>query len=234
MVRSMYCPVDGIEWREGITRCPEHDVDLVDEPPEEEPSFLDRADAWGLGEIAVRVISVAAIFYALSGAVLAGWYALASSRDWTETGVIQALGFTQSASSAVAVGALGCLVAGVLGRTWTRLGPGGERPAPVEAPEEEADEAVPEGAGPWVITLLSSLVIVFAVLWAVTGIAISWEEADFQFDPLYAPGGVQGPSETIVNLAALHNVAYTCALAALASLGALILARVYDRLTGLR
>ena len=30
----MYCPVDGDEFVEGVTRCPEHDVDLVEEPPE--------------------------------------------------------------------------------------------------------------------------------------------------------------------------------------------------------
>lgn len=38
----MYCPVDGAEYREGITRCPEHDVDLVDEPlePDEEDEPL--------------------------------------------------------------------------------------------------------------------------------------------------------------------------------------------------
>lgn len=226
----MYCPVDGVEWREGITRCPEHDVDLVDEPPEEEPSFLDRADARGLGEAAVVVISVAAVLYAASGVVLAGWYTLAASRPWTQTGVIQALQFVQGSSFVVAMGALGCLVAGVLGRTWIRLGSRDEAPEPAESGDVDGRR----GAAPWVITLLSSLVIVFAVLWAATGIAISWEDANFRFDPVYAPGGPEEPSETIVNLAALHDAAYTCGIAALASMGAVILARVYDRLTGPR
>jgi hypothetical protein len=45
----MYCPIDGDEFRERVTRCPEHGVDLVEEPPDlEKPiswiaRFNDRA-----------------------------------------------------------------------------------------------------------------------------------------------------------------------------------------------
>ena len=40
----MYCPVDGDEFVEGVTRCPEHDVHLVEEPPELDEEVGDFVD----------------------------------------------------------------------------------------------------------------------------------------------------------------------------------------------
>jgi hypothetical protein len=65
-------------------------------------------------------------------------------------------------------------------------------------------------------------VIVFVVVWAATGVAISWDEASQAagtVDTLLPP---EGPGESLVNLGALHNAAYTCGLGALVAMGALL------------
>src|SRR3712207_2814037 len=119
----MYCPVDGMEYREGIARCPQHDVDLVDDPPDvvESEPWLDRVALEGLPGWAAIVVALAGIVYAISGAAVNLWTALATSREWVETGALTALRFAHSTSWAVGLGAFGCLAAAVLGRTYVRL-----------------------------------------------------------------------------------------------------------------
>lgn len=224
----MYCPVDGIDWREGITRCPEHDVDLVEEPPEIEEA------PWRLGgftgdaamRAGVRVVGWAAVFYAVSGVLVAGWFALAQQRAWTETSVLDGLQFAHEASTKVALGTLVLIVAAVLGRTFSRLG----SPAAPTA-ESTEDEPPPSGADAWIVTLLTSFVVVFVFVWVVTGVAVSWQEVELGTSFGQFP---TAPSKTYVNLSALHNAAYACGLGALVTLGALLMARAYDRLTGIR
>lgn len=230
----MYCPVDGTEWREGITRCPEHDVELVDEPPEgyedDETSLLEALGLQGLTGITVVTVAVASVVYAVSGVVVSGWIALATARRWTELGFFEAASFVHAAARVIAVGGLGCLAAGVLGRTWVRLG------TPVAAPmdrlehEDDAEHWL-EGPAGWVMTLLSSLVLVFVLLWVATGVGISWEEAKLR-NEAFSPFGPDDPSDTFINLSAVHNAAYTCGLGALVSMGALLMARAYDRIAG--
>ncbi|HEX2293687.1 MAG TPA: hypothetical protein VHN37_00060 [Actinomycetota bacterium] len=230
----MYCPVDGIEWREGITRCPEHDVDLVDEPPEveEDEPLLGRLDVGGLGGAAVAAAVVGAVVYALSGVFLYGWTALASTREWTETRLLDTVEFLHLASSGIALGALGCLAAGVLGRVFGRLAPGSTPEAPLDDAGPEDDDLPASGAMAWVVTLLTSFAVVFALVWAVTGVAVSWDEAKLRSPATPFPLGE--PSESFVNLSALNNAAYVCGLSSLVCLGAVLMARAYDRLVRLR
>lgn len=229
----MYCPVDGIEWREGITRCPEHDVELVDEPPEveEEPSLLKGFSSDGAMRAGVRVVGWAAVLYAVSGILVSGWFALARQRRWTETSVLDALQLAHEASTKVALGTLGLIAAAVLGRTFIRLGaPTATQPA---GPAGDDEGMPPSGAEAWVVTLLTSLVIVFVVVWVASAVAVSWEEAQF-VTSFGRPGPTSPPSQTYVNLSALQGASYACGLGALVTLGALLMARAYDRLTGLR
>ena len=63
----MYCPIDGDEFVEGVTRCPEHDVDLVEEPPEfADEEVQDLVDYFSEAKslrTARRVLVAAAIVY---------------------------------------------------------------------------------------------------------------------------------------------------------------------------
>lgn len=102
---DMYCPVCGDEFREGFTRCPEHDVELVDEPPElEEPvsiweRFIDRErfDDRKVMRVAFIVLLVAAAAYALSGFIAATLLALIQLRDWESFDAVQLFQNVQSA-----------------------------------------------------------------------------------------------------------------------------------------
>jgi hypothetical protein len=125
----MYCPICGDEYREGITRCPEHDVELVAEPPEleETASFLERLDE----RIAIRAVFiallVATVIYALSGIVTSTFFALIQLADW-EGGFDSAVlsQNIQSGAFAVGVGALGCLAGAVLLRAYLAMSGMGE------------------------------------------------------------------------------------------------------------
>ena len=220
----MYCPVDGIEYREGITRCPEHDVDLVAEPPDVEddpPGLWERLDGGAAARVAFAVAVVSALLYAVSGIVLNAWYSLAFTREWRSFLFGQVTQFVQAGAFSVALGALGCLAAGVLLRGYQRLS---AAPAPLPAVTERA-----EGWTARAMPVLFALVAGFAVLWAVTGIATAWDSArlsvsTFGTEPADAGDGY-------INLAALNNAAYTCGLASLAVMGAETLRRAHARLT---
>lgn len=234
----MYCPVDGTEWREGITRCPEHDVELVPEPPEDfedlydDVSLLDRLSAEGLVRSAVAVVAVAAIVYAVAGVVGAGLFALATTRDWRGLGPLQLVSFVQDSGRAVALGGLGGLAAGILGRAWRRLGTRAEEPTP-RAEDDDDDERWLYGPAGWIVSLLTAFVIVFTLVWVVTGVALSLDQAELQTQAP-SPFGYDEPDETFITLSAVNNAAYTCALGALVSLGALLMARGYDRIAARR
>lgn len=233
----MYCPVDGVEWREGITHCPEHHVDLVEDPPEgyedqyseDEVTVLDRAGLEGLAGYAAVVVFVAAVVYAVAGVVSAGWVALAAAKEWYEPGPYEIVRFVVDGSRAVAVGGLGCIAAGVLGRAWVRLaGPPGPA-SNSSASEVEGAGGGLEGPSGWAISLLTSLAVVFAIVWGATGVAVSWDTLAVQRES-FSPFGPDDPSDTFLTLTAINNAAYYCAVAALASMGALVMARGYRRI----
>ncbi|MDQ3953863.1 MAG: hypothetical protein M3279_13025 [Actinomycetota bacterium] len=224
----MYCPVDGIEWREGITRCPEHDVDLVDEPPEvaARPSVFDRLRGEGLAGYAAIVVAVAGIVYAVTGVVFNGWAVLAQSREWLPTTPIDAVQFLQSAAWAAGLGTLGCLGAAVLARVHLRL----TRPPEPAATDEEADDyPVPEGA--WFVPLLATLVACFSALWFALSLWIAWENATSPTGEIF--GFTPGDEGALAsNLYFFQNAALAGLGGSLATLGALLMARAHDRLSG--
>ena len=227
----MYCPVDGMEYREGITRCPEHDVPLVDEPPEAEPrpSVFDRFRGEGPAGIAAIVLALAGIVYAVTGVVSGAWATLAQRREWLRTTPIDAVDFLQSAAWSIGLGALGCLGAAVLARVYLRLVaavPAGE---PGDEDEEE-DFEPPSGA--WFMPLLSTLVDCFAAVWVAVSLWIAWETATTP-----APGVVFQPTPTgdddlLLDLFAFQSAAFACLVGSIATMGALLMARAHDRLSG--
>lgn len=224
----MYCPVDGMEYREGITRCPQHDVDLVDEPPDidEEPSWLETLGADDAMRRGFRVVAWAAVVYAVCGVLVSGWFALAQRQRWTPGSFLDLLIFGSGAARTVLLASVACMAAAVLVRTFARLG----SRAPATEPVAEHDPDL-EGAMAWVVPLLTALVVVFAAVWAVTGVVVAWDEADAG-----AAGLAQfvGSSAPFTNVMALHKAAYACGLGALVILGALLMGRAYDRLAGIR
>lgn len=222
----MFCPVDGTEWREGITRCPEHDVDLVDEPPEivESPSAFERLRGEGLAGAAAIVVAIAGIVYAVTGVIFNGWVALAQKRQWEPTTPIDAVQFLQSAAWAAGLGALGCLGAAVLSRVYLRLARPPDQVAE-EADDEEDDYPVPQGA--WFVPLLSTLTGCFAVAWFGLSLWLAWESATAPVAEIFGDEG-----SLAADLYFFQNAALAGLGGSLATLGALLMARAHDRLSG--
>jgi hypothetical protein len=225
----MYCPVDGTEWREGITRCPQHDVDLVDEPPDLEeperarPSATARLDA-AAGPASVAV-ALAGIVYAVSGAASALWKALNDDvGPFGAASGVTAFDFAQSASWAIGLGSFGCLAAAVLAKTYSRL----RLPAPPRADEGDDGDLPPE-SGSLFMTVVSTLAICFAIAWIGIAVLIAWKTRDLG-EGLY----FTGEDEDLGHLYAYQSAAAACTLGSIAVMGSLLMARAHDRLAGLR
>ena len=227
----MFCPVDGDEFRQGITQCPEHDVALVEEPPDLDvaPRWTDRLDDQ-FGMMAAFLIFVAAaIVYAIFGATAS--IIIAVTRD-DDPGLFEdALLFQDIANVAfpIAIAALGVLIAALLLRAYLNLtDPDGER-------RRNDDETVavrgPIPGG--LMRVLSWLTIVFALLWAGTGIATSEDRARYETASStfgFGDEDEEEPDETFLDLLSLHYAAYAGGVGCLAIMGAGLIARTYRRM----
>lgn len=217
----MYCPVDGMEYREGITRCPQHDVPLVDEPPEEdEPEpLLGRWRVDGMAGPASIAVALSGIVYAVAGTINALWAAMAELPDGASGGTITIARFAQSGSWAVGLGAFGCLAAAVLAKAYARL-TGPRLPA-----DEEDDEELPAESGDWFVPLVSTLTVCFAVVWGAVAIVIAWKTKTLDDSVLFG-----SPDDGLTDWFAYQGAAAACTLGSLAVVGSLLMARAYDRL----
>ncbi|HEV2754307.1 MAG TPA: hypothetical protein VG318_00835 [Actinomycetota bacterium] len=219
----MYCPVDGTEYREGITRCPEHDVDLVDEPLEPEEAdepLLDLIDDRFAIRLAFRVLLAAAAVYALSGVVFSVMLFFPSLRESFDSGTATAFRLLQAVNGgawAVGMAALGALAGAVLVRTYSLLRGGAMPPAAEEPPASN------------VMRLLLAILIVSSALWAATGVLTAWENAEYVSGVAF--GRPEDPSQTHIALSALHSAAYACAVAAFAGMAGALVKRTYDRMS---
>lgn len=125
----MYCPVCGDEYREGITRCPEHDVELVEEPPEleEAPSWLDRFNDRIALRVTFIILVISGVVYALSGFVTGALFGLAEFQNSQSADMIRVLQPVQSAFWSIGKASLGVLAGAVLLRGYLSLSRGSER-----------------------------------------------------------------------------------------------------------
>jgi hypothetical protein len=229
----MYCPVDGTEWREGITRCPEHDVDLVDDPPEPEGPRPSSPSAWvdALAGPASVVVALAGIVYAAAGAASSLWGIVTDD----VTGPVGPSGvtvidFAQSAAWAVGIGAFGCLAAAVLSRAYPRLRAAPVTPAYEDEDEDDEDDGDPEPReGDWFMTAVSTVTICFALAWIVLALVTAWETRGMEEGVFFSD-----PQEDLARLYAYQRAAAASTLGSIAVMGSLLMARAHDRLAGIR
>ncbi|MDQ3987588.1 MAG: hypothetical protein M3280_13970 [Actinomycetota bacterium] len=227
----MYCPVCGDEFREGVTRCPDDDVDLVEEPPElEEPlSWLERLDNRTAVRVTFIVLVVTAAVYALTGSIGAALLLFIETRDRDMFETVQFFQHVQSGSSAVAIAALGTLSGALLLRAYLTM----STPERTQSFSKNAELVLGnESGGPIgraLMRVLFALTVLFALLWAGTGIATSRERAEysttfgFQTDQ-------EEPDSTFLTLLTLNYVGYAGGLACLAVMGAGLLVGGHQRL----
>jgi hypothetical protein len=224
----MYCPICGDEYREGITRCPEHDVELVEDRPEiEQPlSWVDRFNDRTAVRITFLVFLAAAATYAVTGMSGALLYLLTVFRDWEPTTARDLMHGIQLAAFPVAIAALGVLIGALALRTYLILDNG---PAAIDVrPVEE--ETVNKGLiPPTLMRILFYLTILFALVWAGTGIASSREEAEYELNPAGVFEGGEEPSDSLITLSAINYAAYSGGVACLAIMGAGLIVRTYKR-----
>lgn len=218
----MYCPVDGDEFVEGITRCPEHDVDLVEEPPDLDEDVVRLADyltEHATLRLALIVLVAAAIIYALSGVVVGALYGLSEAVGWFAP--LNVASAVQFAARPVALAALGIIVGAVLLRAYTTMRDGSGAGSPSEA-SSPADA---------LSRLLYTLLIVFTILWAATGIATARQTAEVEGLRFLGPGfEEERPSDTIILLNAIHYAAYNGGAACLVIMGGRLIVRWHGRM----
>lgn len=223
----MYCPVDGTEWRDGIVRCPEHDVDLVDEPPEEDeepprPSPAARLDA--VAGPASVVVALAGIVYGAAGALSSLWNVLEGDAGLLgATSSVTAFVFAQSAAWAIGLGAFGCLAAAVLAKTYRRL------TLPPRPPDDEDEDELPPEGGGLFMTVVSTLTMCFVAGWIAVAVLIAWKTRNLDDGLLFS-----GEDEGLARLYAYQSALAACTLGSIAVMGSLLMARAHDRLAGVR
>lgn len=201
----MYCPIDGDEFREGITRCPEHNVDLVEELPDlEEPaSWIDRFNDRTAVRLSFLVLLLAAVIYAIAGFITAGIYLMTQLQHWKTIETAQVFNQVQAAAFPVGIAAFGALAGALLLRTYLLFSDG----ASVSSSSDE-ESSVPGPIPGAIMRLLFALTVVFALLWAGTGIATSRDQvensASFRFG-----GAPEEPDDSFITLLTLNHVGYT-------------------------
>jgi hypothetical protein len=219
----MYCPVDGDEFVEGVVRCPEHDVDLVEEPPElddeEVRDFVDYFSEAKSLRTARRVLVVAAIVYAIAGVLTSVLYGLANIQGGDSFDLVNIVSSAQMAGRVVALAALGVMTGTLLLRAYTWLRNGDRRV--VNGEPSPADGLT---------RLLLALLVVFTILWALSGIATAGNDADSQTGMVTFGGQEEEPSKTYVNLTAIHFAAYNGAVACLVLMAGRLIVQWHRRL----
>lgn len=225
----MYCPVCGDEFVNGITRCPEHDVELVDEPPEfDEPlSWVDRFNDRAVLRVTFIVFLVAAVVYAISGSTTAILFQFTQSGNDYSFEKAQLAQQIQTASFPVAIAALGILAGALLLRAYISITEESETPG-VEHPRESAIGLSPISQG--VMRLLFALSVVFALMWAGTGIATSQDQIERR-SIRFGTEPEDQPTDTYLLLLMLNYVAYTGGVTSLAIMGAGLMAGAHRRMS---
>jgi hypothetical protein len=228
----MYCPVDGDEFVEGKTRCPEHNVDLVPERPdwldEESRSLLARWDRDTAFRWAFKVLILAALIYGLGGLVHGVLYSLMFSKP--QSNFSDVLIYSQQvtgAAFAVGLASLGVLAGALVLEGLTRLrSDGSEARHPTE-------RRLPRGfihRGPDL--LMFWIFVVFAVVWMTTGVWASIEQGSPYPQTRFLGGGGEQPTDLYIDLLSIRFAAFTIAVASFTLLASRLIIRAYQRLSG--
>ena len=227
----MYCPVCGDEYVEGVTRCPEHDIDLVSEPPEldESLSWLDRFNDRVILRITFIVFVVAALVYAISGAATAVLYHFIQGGGQDDSfEKAQLAQQIQTAAFPVALAALGILVGALLLRTYISVD-GKSQTFGVDGSPGGVALLNPLGHG--LMRFLFALSVVFTLLWAVTGIASSQEQIERTSVRISTEVGEE-PADAYLLLLTLNLIGYVGGVASLAIMGAGLMVGAHRRISG--
>lgn len=205
----MYCPIDGDEFVEGVTRCPEHDVDLVEEPPQVDTDDVRALVDYFKEQLSLRTarrfLFAGAVLYAVGGSITSVLYGLAQIQGGDSFDLFNVVSTAQAVGRVVALAALGVMTGTLLLRAYTWLSQEDRRSATGGEPSP-ADGLT---------RLFLALLVVFTILWAVTGVATAGDTADFQTGMVTFGGQEEEPSKTFVRLTAIHYASYNVAAACL-------------------
>ena len=221
--------MDGVEYREGITRCPDHDVSLVEGAP-----AADEGSAWtdgGYDRIALRivfgVIVVAGVVHAVAGAAAAF---IAGSREASGDDVTRALFLGDVATGAFRafIGAIGVLGGTVLLRAYSNMTARAHSGTGFEV-GRRGSHPPRTRLGTEVMRVLFVLSVVFTLLWVGTGILTAKDEAEY-FYQVVSGTIADEPRRAFVTLSTLHRVSYYAGVACLVTMGGLLALTAYLRM----
>ena len=197
-----YCPNCGAEYLEGIERCVDCDVELVDEPVEiDEPlGWVDRFSGTVVLRILLIVLSVAGVIYAASGIVTAVLYLFLEDAPGDLFETIRNLTEIQMAAFRVGLACLGVLAGAVL---LKRYG--------------EPSSMSPLRSATTTVRILFWTAVIFATIWAVAGVMTSRVQTEQSFRSVqFSEGEQDEPSDWEFTLLMLQYAAFVAGSAAFA------------------
>lgn len=228
LMEYRYCPSCGAEYHADVSHCSDCGSELVDDPPAatEPVPWLERLNDRLILRGVFVVFLVAALIYALAGSFGAVLVTVGHLRQWESFRAAQPFQNVASAAFPVAIAALGGLVGAFLLRAYLSWA---DRSGTEEGQNGEGAHATGGRMGN-LMRLLFALTVVFAIMWAVTGIATSREVAEFQTFANVPP--FDEPEDRYVILAALHYSSYVAGVASLTIMGSLLILKAHQRLPG--
>lgn len=222
----MYCPIDGDEFQEGFTHCPEHDVELVDELPDD--FFRAATLSWAarlklnlLLQIAFFLLVVSAcirVVAAVSNGILYLIATFGSEGDFGRKYVIAST--VESTASGILFSCLVVMAGFLVIEIFSKMAPRALR-------KKTRDGTTPDPLD-WrdrVMRLLFALFIGFALMHIVAALVTSNAEAELRTSFGAFGGGAEPPSDLVNTMFALKYASYG---GASATLGLMLAWFVYE------
>jgi hypothetical protein len=233
----MFCPVDGEEFVEGFEQCPEHEVDLLEEPPAwlaEGVARLQELRRLRTIRLPFFILLGAATIYAIGGLMYGILGANAevggdvSSDLFSQLRVID---YLTKAAFRVGLGAFGLLAGAALLQTLMFLnkGKGSSSDDDGHSTEDDDVEVLAVEKHGLLMQLMFALTVGFGLLYAVSGvIRLLLEEH---------PNGLMGfpeQSDAYWTFSALQGAAIVCGIATFGVMAGILVMRAYALLTNSR
>lgn len=210
----MLCPVWGERFGVGVRRCPTHDVELVDAPPDDRP-LADRLSAPAVARVAFVVLVLVALVYAVASVVVSLLFAL---EDSDLVGALEVTQIAQTAALPVMYASLAVLGAIVLLRAYAALG----------ARSGAAATTPTRGRHPRAMGFLLVVAVSCTVVWGVTDALSSKQQVEY--GPLGFGASMPPPSDALVTLLTINFAAYAGAVGSLAVMGGILMVAGYESL----